>query len=118
MKLFVLKYQESVKECRDVAQMLDLLGLYYSRIPVQGLYQAELRLGINEINGIDNIRKLILSGDLQRWQDSDGSFVLSYSDDEDYHICRRIFGSMIGAEKYYTEHYKAWPNVRITKMKL
>lgn len=70
--ILTLFHDESCRECRDVYEMLKLLGIQMmTRIPCSGMWQAKMSMGVATIEGIERIRELILDGTVQKWLNED-----------------------------------------------
>lgn len=72
-RLLCLFHDENCPECLEAAQLLDLLGVSHTKIPCKEMLEAEMGMGIGHahLDGIKEIRRVILSGQLQAWLDEE-----------------------------------------------
>lgn len=71
LHILCLFHDENCPECLEAAQLLNLLGISYTKIPCKEMSQAEMGMGYAHLDGINEIRRVILSGQLQEWLDEE-----------------------------------------------
>ncbi len=66
-----LMHDEDCAECLELVQLMDLLGLSYSRVPCSGMWEAKMVLGVVTLEGMKQIRRVVLEGRLKKLLDGE-----------------------------------------------